>query len=123
MSPKDVNADKNTSKKGKSLLSWEIGAKEARKLKAQQNVSQGIWSSLGLFGLVGWSVAVPTLIGAALGYWLDKHYPGSQSRTLALLVAGLTIGCWNAWYWVTKEQQAIHKEQKSNRKKNDDGKR
>jgi ATP synthase protein I len=44
---------------------------------------------LGMMGLIGWSVAVPTLLGAALGIWLDKHHPGKHSWTLALLVAGL----------------------------------
>ena len=30
-----------------------------------------------MMGLIGWSVAVPTLLGAALGIWLDKHHPGA----------------------------------------------
>ena len=42
-----------------------------------------------MMGLIGWSVVVPTLLGAALGIWLDKHHPGKHSWTLALLVAGL----------------------------------
>jgi len=29
---------------------------------------------------------------------------------LALLVAGLTVGCWNAWHWVSKEDKAIRDE-------------
>jgi ATP synthase protein I len=31
---------------------------------------------------------------------------------LALLVAGLAIGCFNAWHWIAKEDQAISDEQK-----------
>ena len=31
--------------------------------------------------------------------------------TLALLVAGLLIGCWNAWHWVAKEEKAMREEQ------------
>jgi len=38
--------------------------------------------------VIGWSVAIPTLLGAALGLWLDQHYPGKHAWTLALLVAG-----------------------------------
>ena len=56
-----------------------------------------------MMGLIGWSVVVPTLLGAALGLWLDMRYPGTHSWTLALLVAGLVIGCLNAWHWVAKE--------------------
>ena len=40
-------------------------------------------------GLIGWSVTVPTLIGAALGIWVDKHYPSTYSWTLMLLLVGL----------------------------------
>ena len=29
-----------------------------------------------MMGLVGWSVVVPTLLGAALGIWLDHRHPG-----------------------------------------------
>ena len=89
----------------------EVGAKAARKLKAQRNATQTVWSGLGMMGLVGWSVAVPTLLGAALGLWLDKHYPGGHSWTLALLVAGLALGCFNAWHWVAKEDREMRDEQ------------
>jgi ATP synthase protein I len=92
-------------------LGQTVGAKAARKLKARRNGAQGVWSGLGMMGLIGWSVAVPTLLGAALGIWLDRHYPGRHPWTLALLVAGLAIGCLNAWRWVAKEDQAIREEQ------------
>ncbi len=72
---------------------------------------QGIWFGLGMTGLVGWSVAVPTLLGTALGVWLDGRYPGPHSWTLALLVVGMAIGCFNAWHWVAKEGRAIQEEQ------------
>ena len=91
-------------------LSRQVGDKAARKRRAQREVTQTIWSGLGMMGLVGWSVAMPTLLGAVLGHWLDKHYPGSHSWTLMLLAIGLGIGCWNAWYWVAKEDKEIHKE-------------
>lgn len=94
-------------------LAREVRAKAARKLKARRNVTPGIWFGLGTIGLVGWSVTVPTLLGAALGLWLDRHYAGGRSWTLALLVAGLTIGCLNAWHWIVREQRAIREEQEN----------
>lgn len=96
--------------KGQSNLEREVGAKAARKLRARRNPTQGIWSGLGMMGLIGWSVAVPTLLGAAVGLWLDKFHFGGRSWTLALLVAGLALGCLNAWRWVAKEDKEIHKE-------------
>ncbi len=85
----------------------EVGAKAARKLKARRHTTRGVWFGLGMMGLIGWSVAVPTLLGAALGIWLDRRHSGPHSWTLALLVAGLAIGCMNAWHWVAKEDKAM----------------
>lgn len=94
---------------GKTEFSQQVGAKAARKLKAQRQVMRTVWSGLGMMGMVGWSVAVPTLLGAALGLWLDDRYPGGRSWTLALLAAGLMLGCFNAWHWVAKEEREIHR--------------
>ena len=97
--------------KPKLSLSREVGGKAALKLKAQRDAVPGVWFGLGMMGLVGWSVAIPTLLGAALGVWLDKHYPGSHSWTLMLLIIGLAIGCLNAWHWVAREDKAMRDEQ------------
>lgn len=93
-------------------LAGQIGAKAARKLRARRHGTPGIWFGVGMMGLIGWSVVVPTLLGAALGHWLDSRHPGTHAWTLALLVAGLTLGCWNAWQWVAKEDRAIREEQR-----------
>ncbi len=91
-------------------LSAQVGAKATRKLRARRHPESGIWFGLGMMGLIGWSVVVPTLLGALTGMWLDKHYPGRHAWTLSLLVAGLVLGCWNAWHWVAKEEKAMRQE-------------
>lgn len=100
--------------KPKTPLSREVGAKAARKLRAQRHVTRTVWFGLGMMGLIGWSVAIPTVLGAALGIWLDRHYPAAHSWTLTLLVVGLIIGCANAWHWVAKEDKAMRDEQEEN---------
>ena len=107
------NVPKKTSKEAPTFAS-QVGAKAARKIRAKRNATPGVWFGLGMMGLIGWSIVVPTLLGAAFGLWLDQHYPGGHSWTLALLVAGLTIGCFNAWHWVVKEDQAMRDEQEDN---------
>ena len=94
-------------------LAQQVGAKAARKLKARRNGTPGVWFGLGMMGLIGWSVVVPTLMGAALGLWLDQHYPDGRSWTLALLMAGLTLGCINAWHWIAQEDRSMHEEQEN----------
>jgi ATP synthase protein I len=88
-----------------------VGQRAARKLRSRRQRSPGIWAGLGMMGLVGWSVAVPTLVGAALGSWLDARGAGDRSWTLALLMTGLVLGCANAWRWISREQTAIHGDQ------------
>jgi ATP synthase protein I len=89
----------------------QVGAKADRKLKARRNLTPGVWFGLGMMGLIGWSVALPTLLGAALGLWLDGRHPGTHSWTLALLVSGLAIGCFNAWHWIAKEEREMREDQ------------
>lgn len=80
-----------------------IGRSVTRKLRAKRQAKHPVWAGLGLMGMVGWSVAVPTLIGVFIGQWLDSTRGDSRSWTLTLLAAGLVLGCVNAWRWVNKE--------------------
>ena len=91
-------------------LAAAVGTKAERKLRARRDGTQGVWFGLGMMGLIGWSVAVPTLLGAAIGLWLDDRHPGQHSWTLALLVGGLVLGCVNAWRWVAKEDREMHED-------------
>lgn len=86
-------------------LADHIGNKAERRRRARGRPDRGPWFGLGMFGLVGWSVTVPMLLGIALGLWLDKLWPGRVSWTLTLLFLGVIVGCWNAWYWVERERQ------------------
>lgn len=58
-----------------------------------------------MFGLVGWSVALPTLLGLLLGRWLDSRTDSGMSWTLALMLAGLTFGLINVWNWMQKSTE------------------
>ena len=89
-----------------STLATQIGAKASRKIRARKSL-QGVWFGLGMMGVIGWSVAVPTVLGAAIGLWLDTHHPGKHAWTLALLAAGLALGCLNAWRWIAAQDEAM----------------
>ena len=102
------NSSKKHNKKNQFIR--EIEKKEKRKIKARKNKDRAIWMGLGLFGVIGWSVMIPTIIGIALGIWIDSKWPGRISWTLTLLFVGIIIGCLNAWYWVQKERDTIEKE-------------
>lgn len=83
-------------------LEKTVGRKAERRERARREGRHTVWFGFGMFGLVGWAVAVPTLAGVALGHWLDTRYPGGPSWTVTGLVAGVAVGCLNAWWWVRR---------------------
>ncbi len=106
--PNEAQLDREASQS--SRFARQVETKAKRKMKAMQQHDTGVWFGLGMMGLIGWSVVVPTLVGTAVGMWLDHRFPRGQSWTLMLLVAGLLIGCFNAWMWVSREDKAMHEE-------------
>lgn len=88
----------------------QVHTKGYRKLRARQRSDENVWFGLGMFGLVGWSIAIPTLAGVALGVWLDSRWPGRFSWTLMLLIAGVVLGCMHAWYWMRRQREIIEEE-------------
>jgi ATP synthase protein I len=87
-----------------------VESQAPRKLKAKRQGDRSLWFGFGTFGMIGWSIAIPTLLGAALGHWIDRHFPSGHSWTLELLIAGLIAGCAQAWHWVSKEEKSMRKE-------------
>lgn len=83
--------------------SEEIGRQAQRMKAARDNPGPSPLRGLGVFGMIGWSVAVPAVAGAFLGLWLDRVAPQGFSWTLALIVAGVVVGAFLAWRWVDRE--------------------
>lgn len=65
--------------------------------------SRRFWYDFIRFNLTGWSVALPALAGLFVGSWIDNRWPGPVSWKLALMLAGLMLGCINAWYWIRRK--------------------
>lgn len=95
----------------RNSFSRQISDREERKVRALRRKDRTIWVGLGAFGAVGWSIAVPTLMGVVVGLWLDRNWPSTFSWTLALILAGVSMGCLSAWVWISKERKSIDDEQ------------
>ncbi|MFO8068585.1 MAG: AtpZ/AtpI family protein [Alkalibacterium sp.] len=81
----------------------------AKKMRAHEEGSE-IMFGLNLFGIVGWSVSIPTVLGIALGIFLDKRFTQSFSWTLTLLFAGIILGSFNAWRWIKEKTKISRKD-------------
>jgi ATP synthase protein I len=85
----------------------KVAKRELLRLKGIRHKDETVWFGLGMFGIVGWSVAIPTLIGIALGLWIDRSWPSRYSWALMFLIIGVVLGCINAAYWVRKVRSKI----------------
>jgi ATP synthase protein I len=82
----------------------EIGRRAGRKKAARDDPGPSPLRGFGTFGMIGWSIAVPTVGGAFLGLWLDRARPQDFSWTIALILGGLALGVMIAWAWIEKER-------------------
>ncbi len=106
---------KTKKEKGRDEFLRLVEEKEKRKLRAGKDLPQIVWLGLAKYGVIGWTVTVPTLAGVAAGIWLDRHYPCPHSWTLSLMALGLFAGCASVWYWMELEDEKMKKEKEEDR--------
>lgn len=97
-----VDEDRHRHADASEELLETVARKEERKLRSRHRGHASIAFGLGLFGIVGWSVAIPTVAGIALGLYLDRVAPAGFSWTLSLLVLGVVTGAMVAWQWLQR---------------------
>lgn len=80
-----------------------IGRRAERMKRARDKPGQSPLRGLGAFGMIGWSIAVPTVGGAFLGLWLNRVAPQDFSWPIALILGGLVLGIIIAGRWISRE--------------------
>ena len=88
---------------GSNYFEKAVEGKSRRKLIATKEGRRSPWFGLGMFGLIGWSIALPTIAGVLLGGWLDANWPSRVSWKLTFLFLGVATGFSVALYWMRKE--------------------
>lgn len=79
--------------------------RQAKRMKsARDNPGPSPLRGIGTFGMIGWSIVVPTVGGAFLGRWLDRVYPQTFSWTIALILGGVVIGAIIVIGWIKREE-------------------
>lgn len=87
--------------KDASAESMRRSAERMKNARSTQTVSP--LRGFGVFGVIGWSIAIPTVGGAFLGLWLNKVAPQTFSWPIALILGGVMIGGLIAWRWISDE--------------------
>lgn len=104
-------SDRNAKDGNRRHFRTQVEKKEALKLKARERQPASALYGLGVIGIIGWSVVVPTMIGVAVGLYIDERWPGRISWTLTLMFVGLALGSLNAWHWISSQRRKIEEEQ------------
>lgn len=75
------------------------------RLQRREPSAESFWRSLSVLGTVGWSIALPAVVGAWLGHRLDLQLESGVRFTLILLVAGVILGSVIAWRVVREHRE------------------
>ncbi len=86
-------------------LVHRVGVRQARMIRRRQQGLPGFWQAVTMVGAIGWPVALGTVIGSAVGTWIDHRWPSRFSWTVTLLFAGLVLGCVEAWGRIKSAQE------------------
>ena len=90
-------------KKKQDTSADDIRRRAERMKSARDNPGPSPLAGISTFGMIGWSIAVPTVGGAFLGLWLDRVAPQDFSWTIALILGGVALGGLVSWAWISKE--------------------
>lgn len=93
-------------------LKAKILRKERHQLAGKETKKNVIFYGLGMIGVFGWSIVIPTFLGLIIGFWLDEKWSLGFNWTLTFLFLGVVLGSINGWYWVTKQRKSIEKDKK-----------
>jgi len=74
-----------------------------REREGLEEPEPSLGARLGQIGILGWTIVVPTLLGLALGHWLDRYFGTRVFFSAPLLMVGAAVGLWSAWKWMHRQ--------------------
>ena len=82
----------------------EVQRRRQRHETHEREGDASFWSSVGVMGTVGWSVALPTAIGVLFGRWLDGRLDSGHVFMVFFMLVGLILGCVVAWRLISEKR-------------------
>ena len=76
-----------------------------RDARGRAEPEPSLGSRLGQIGILGWAIVLPTLLGLALGHWLDRTFGTRVFFSAPFLMIGAAVGFWSAWKWMHRQQR------------------
>lgn len=82
----------------------EIQRRRERREQHERIGNRSFWTSVGMMGTVGWSVALPLTAGALFGRWLDSRLDSNAVFMVFFMLVGLGSGCIVAWRTIAERR-------------------
>ncbi len=82
---------------GRRRMQKAVRTRRQRQDMADREGERSLWQNLSMVGALGWLVVTPTLLGVAVGRWLDARFDAGQTFTGALIMLGAGFGLYLAW--------------------------
>lgn len=98
------SAENGTDKRPQDRSVSEISRQVAQKQKMRNSPGPSPLRGFGSFGIVGWSIAIPTVAGVFLGIRLDSTSTQDFSWTIALMLGGVALGVLIAWALINEDR-------------------
>ncbi|KAK45651.1 ATP synthase I [Caballeronia jiangsuensis] len=76
-----------------------------RQRRSESDPEPSLGSRFGQIGVLGWAIVMPTLIGLAIGHWLDRLFATRVFFSAPLLMLGASVGLWSAWKWMHRQSR------------------
>jgi ATP synthase protein I len=80
-----------------------VRLREERDERWKREGERSIWQNLSMIGSLGWLIVAPTLLGIALGRWLDSVFDTGITFSGAMIFLGVLFGSYLAWQRVRKQ--------------------
>lgn len=77
--------------------------KVAREMKKAKSEKSGFLHYASLIGMGGWLLALPIVVGAYFGNYMDNKTDMGVSWSLTFIILGIAAGIFNIWYFLYKE--------------------
>lgn len=79
-------------------MSRAVRRQQERRKRWEEEGERPLWKNLSMVGALGWLIVIPTLLGVAIGRWLDQTFETGILFTAALIFVGIVIGGSFAWH-------------------------
>ncbi|MGD8831184.1 MAG: AtpZ/AtpI family protein [Pseudomonadales bacterium] len=99
----DEKPDTSEEEDDQNHMREAVRLRQERRRRWQEEGERPLWMNLSMVGALGWLIVVPTLLGVAIGRWIDHAFGTGITFTGALIFIGVAVGGSLAWRRINSE--------------------